>query len=82
MNMFGQMNDPLPSLEEQGIEQLYTPPLTPTSNNGGKHTDRALILKRIAKSLLLNFLELVGIMSVNPEQVCCSSLFHLHSLLH
>ncbi|PMD65740.1 MED7-domain-containing protein [Hyaloscypha bicolor E] len=62
------MNDPLPSLEEQGIEQLYTPPLTPTSNNGGKHTDRALILKRIAKSLLLNFLELVGIMSVNPEQ--------------
>lgn len=43
--------------------------MTPTSNNGsGKHTDRALILKRIAKSLLLNFLELVGIMSVNPEQ--------------
>jgi mediator of RNA polymerase II transcription subunit 7 len=68
------MNDPLPSLEEQGIQQLYTPPLTPTSNNGnGKHTDRALILKRIAKSLLLNFLELVGIMSVNPEQVCLSS---------
>jgi mediator of RNA polymerase II transcription subunit 7 len=68
---YGQMNDPLPSLEEQGIQQLYTPPQTPTSNNGnGKHTDRALILKRIAKSLLLNFLELVGIMSVNPEQVC------------
>ncbi|KAH8760297.1 mediator complex, subunit Med7 [Hyaloscypha finlandica] len=62
------MNDPLPNLEEQGIQQLYTPPLTPTSNTGGKHTDRALILKRIAKSLLLNFLELVGIMSVNPEQ--------------
>lgn len=67
------MNDPLPSLEEQGITQLYTPPLTPTSNNGGKYTDRALILKRIAKSLLLNFLELVGIMSVNPEQVCLFS---------
>jgi len=69
-NVFEQMNDPLPSLEEQGIQQLYTPPLTPTSNTGGKHFDRALILKRIAKSLLLNFLELVGIMSVNPEQVC------------
>jgi mediator of RNA polymerase II transcription subunit 7 len=63
------MNDPLPSLEEQGIQQLYTPPATPTGSNG-KHTDRALILKRIAKSLLLNFLELLGIMSVNPEQVC------------
>jgi len=60
------MNDPLPSLEEQGIQQLYTPPATPTGS--GKHADRALILKRIAKSLLLNFLELVGIMSVNPEQ--------------
>lgn len=56
------MNDPLPSLEEQGIQQLYTPPDTPT----GKHADRALVLKRIAKSLLLNFLDLVGILSINP----------------
>lgn len=60
-----QMNDPLPSLEEQNIQQLYSPPGTPTSTR--KHTDRALILKRLAKSLLLNFLELVGIMSINPE---------------
>lgn len=50
-----------------GIEQLYTPPATPTDTSG-KHSSRALILKRLAKSLLLNFLELVGIMSVNPEQ--------------
>jgi mediator of RNA polymerase II transcription subunit 7 len=70
------MNDPLPSLEEQGIQQLYTPPATPTGTSG-KHTDRALILKRIAKSLLLNFLELIGIMSVNPEQV---GLSFLHSI--
>jgi len=56
------MNDPLPSLEEQGIQQLYTPPDTPV----GKHADRALVLKRLAKSLLLNFLDLVGILSINP----------------
>jgi mediator of RNA polymerase II transcription subunit 7 len=61
------LNEELPSLEEQGIPQVYTPPATPTGS--GKHFDRALILKRLAKSLLLNFLELVGIMSVNPEQV-------------
>lgn len=60
-----QLNDPIPTLAEAGVEQLYTPPSTPT----GKHRDRALILKRLAKSLLLNFLELVGIMSINPEQV-------------
>ena len=62
-----QLNDELPSLEEQGIQQLYSPPETPTGS--GRHADRAFILKRIAKSLLLNFLELVGIMSINPEQV-------------
>jgi mediator of RNA polymerase II transcription subunit 7 len=60
-----QLKDPLPSLEEMGIQQLYTPPSTP---DHGKHVDRAFILKRLAKSLLLNFLELTGIMSTNPEQ--------------
>lgn len=62
-----QLADPLPTLEQMGVQTLYTPPATPTGN--GEHSDRALILKRIAKSLLLNFLELVGIMSINPEQV-------------
>ncbi|KAF7861940.1 hypothetical protein EAF04_007821 [Stromatinia cepivora] len=64
---FGQVqtieND-IPPLE--GVEQLYTPPGTPTGR--AKHEDRKLILKRFAKSLLLNFLELVGIMSIHPEQ--------------
>ncbi|RDL36955.1 Uncharacterized protein BP5553_04388 [Venustampulla echinocandica] len=60
------LSEPLPTLEEQGIQHLYTPPITPTGD--GKHSDRAFILKRLAKSLLLNFLELVGIMSVNPAQ--------------
>ncbi|RDW75460.1 hypothetical protein BP6252_06602 [Coleophoma cylindrospora] len=58
------LTEPIPTLAEAGVEQLYTPPATPT----GKHVDRALILKRLAKSLLLNFLELVGIMSVDPSQ--------------
>jgi hypothetical protein len=51
-----------------GIENLYTPPSTPSQS--GKYGDRAIVLKRIAKSLLLNFLELLGILSHNPEQVC------------
>lgn len=70
--IYYQLNDILPSLTEQGIEQLYSPPATPSGSGGGSdpqsHSDRTLILKRIAKSLLLNFLELMGIMSVNPEQ--------------
>jgi len=65
-----QLNEGLPSLTSQGISQLYTPPTTPSPSgtSPSSHTDRALILKRLAKSLLLNFLELMGIMSVNPEQ--------------
>ena len=51
-----------------GIENLYTPPSTQASI--GKYGDRAIVLKRYAKSLLLNFLELLGILSHNPEQVC------------
>jgi len=50
-----------------GIEQLYTPPDSPTSSGIEKHTDRAFILKKLAKSLLLNFLELVGVLSINAE---------------
>lgn len=51
-----------------GIQQLYTPPATPSSSPDNKHFDRALILKRLAKSLILNFLEFVGIMTINPAQ--------------
>lgn len=65
-NILWQIKNELPPLEE-GIEQIYTPPTTPTGT--GNHEDRKLILKRFAKSLLLNFLELVGTMSIHPEQV-------------
>ncbi|KAM0331249.1 hypothetical protein ACHAQA_002919 [Verticillium albo-atrum] len=58
------LGDKLPSLEEVHIKRL-----APAHNEqtDGKHLDRAFELKRMAKSLLLNFLELVGIMSITPE---------------
>ncbi|KAI9650825.1 Mediator of RNA polymerase II transcription subunit 7 [Ciborinia camelliae] len=71
------IKDDPPTLEGSGVEQLYTPPDTPTGT--GKHGDRALILKRIAKSLLLNFLELTGIMSIHPEQ-CGEKISDLYTL--
>ncbi|KAG0645805.1 Mediator of RNA polymerase II transcription subunit 7 [Hyphodiscus hymeniophilus] len=62
----------LMSLEQIGITQLYTPPSSPSpgapSTSKTQHHDRAFILKRLAKSILLNFLELVGIMSIEPSQ--------------
>ncbi|RFU81024.1 med7-member of rna polymerase ii transcriptional regulation mediator complex [Trichoderma arundinaceum] len=58
------LDDKLPTLEEQGIENL---PATGSSNaKDAKHYDRAFELKRLAKSLLLNFLELAGVLSRNP----------------
>jgi len=61
----------LMSLSAIGITQLYTPPTSPTTSgpsSKASHHDRAFILKRLAKSLLLNFLELVGILSTEPSQ--------------
>ncbi|EED17374.1 RNA polymerase II mediator complex protein (Med7), putative [Talaromyces stipitatus ATCC 10500] len=61
----------LPSLNEQGIEQLY--PDVPTTNggkddpNGGQPLNHAYYLLKISKSLLLNFLEFVGVLSIAPE---------------
>ncbi len=66
--------DTLPSLEEQGIEQLYPSPPDPNSVNAdGTQSewtlDRAFYLQKMAKSLLLNFMELVGVLSTDPSQV-------------
>lgn len=63
-----QLDDKLPSLEEQGVERLVHQGID-YGDKDGKHVDRAIELKRLAKSLLLNFLELVGIMSTTPEAV-------------
>lgn len=53
----------MPNLEEQGIQRLGP------EQNTDRHRDRALELKRLAKSLLLNFLELLGVLSIDPTQV-------------
>ena len=67
----------LPSLKEQGIEQLYpssTPPPNATNpernepSESPRPVNHAYYLLKISKSLLLNFLEFVGVLAVSPEQ--------------
>ncbi|KAI9376626.1 mediator of RNA polymerase II transcription subunit 7 [Aspergillus egyptiacus] len=62
----------LPSLEEQGITQLYPSPPKPgpgeSSAQPAQPLNHAYYLLKISKSLLLNFLEFVGILSIAPEQ--------------
>lgn len=72
-----QLDDELQSLEAAGVERLV-----PAEDNlDGKHVDRAFVLKRLAKSLLLNFLELMGVMGIAPEQVCyLSAAVHLEMI--
>ncbi|KAF2993551.1 Mediator of RNA polymerase II transcription subunit 7 [Neopestalotiopsis sp. 37M] len=66
--VFGQnyaLQEELPRLDNgTGIRKLFPEP--EERDQDGKHFDRATILKRLAKSLLLNFLELTGILSSNP----------------
>ncbi|RMJ23863.1 hypothetical protein PHISP_05266 [Aspergillus sp. HF37] len=75
-SVFGELQDlstALPSLKDQGIDQLY--PSSPTAGTGrespskpSQPVNHAYYLLKISKSLLLNFLEFVGILSVSPEQ--------------
>ncbi|KAI9776864.1 MAG: Mediator of RNA polymerase II transcription subunit 7 [Geoglossum umbratile] len=66
--------DRLPSLEDQGITQIYpSQPRSPTANESdGTQSewtqDRAVILRKMAESLLLNFLELVGVLAISPSE--------------
>jgi mediator of RNA polymerase II transcription subunit 7 len=62
------LKDELPRLEDGEIRRLFPNP--EERDQDGKHFDRATILKRLAKSLLLNFLELTGLLATNPESVC------------
>lgn len=59
------LDDKLPTLEDQGITNL--PTTGPPESKESKHYDRAFELKRLAKSLLLNFLELTGTLSHSPS---------------
>ncbi|TDZ39093.1 Mediator of RNA polymerase II transcription subunit 7 [Colletotrichum spinosum] len=58
------LDDKLPSLEEGEIKRLVP---AYGEEKDGKHLDRAFELKKMAKSLLLNFLELVSVMAVVPD---------------
>lgn len=57
-------------MKEQGIEQLYPDPATSTepTSQPSPPLNHAYYLLKISKSLLLNFLEFVGVLSVSPEQ--------------
>lgn len=61
------LKDELPHLEDGEIRRLFPNP--DERDQDGKHFDRATILKRLAKSLLLNFLELTGLLATSPESV-------------
>lgn len=60
-----QVKDELPDLEVLGIKRLYK-----KSGDDGEATSyqyKTQELRKLLKSLLLNYLELVGVLSVNPE---------------
>ncbi|KAI8631220.1 MED7-domain-containing protein [Xylariaceae sp. FL1651] len=59
------LKDELPRLDDEHIRRLFPNP--EERDQDGKHFDRATILKRLAKSLLLNFLELTGLLATSPE---------------
>ncbi|CAK7229046.1 Mediator of RNA polymerase II transcription subunit 7 [Sporothrix curviconia] len=67
--VFGQMyslSNQLPSLEEQGVVRLGAP-IPPDSAEKDAHARKVFELKKLTKSLLLNFLELAGILAINPR---------------
>ena len=65
-----QITEVLPSLKDSSIEQLYPSPPSPGTANDSTtpaiNSNRALHLRRIAQSLLLNFMELVGVLAIDP----------------
>ncbi|KAJ5175807.1 uncharacterized protein N7482_001684 [Penicillium canariense] len=71
-SVFGEvqtLSTTLPSLKDQDIEQLYPEPATDSDpSRPAQPLNHAYYLLKISKSLLLNFLEFVGVLSVSPEQ--------------
>lgn len=80
-----QFNDKIPQLEDMGIPQLYKPSDVP---DGDDSQAKILALKKLIKSLLLNFLEVVGVMSVDPKEFSLkvehirTILINIHHLLN
>ncbi|CAK7212771.1 Mediator of RNA polymerase II transcription subunit 7 [Sporothrix eucalyptigena] len=60
------LSNQLPSLEEQGVVRLGAP-IPPDSAEKDAHASKVFELKKLSKSLLLNFLELAGILAINPR---------------
>ncbi|CCH59687.1 hypothetical protein TBLA_0B08720 [Henningerozyma blattae CBS 6284] len=83
-----QLNDELPDLESMGIRQLYSNENldknnhTTSSTTDGKtvYQNKIAELHKLLKSLLLNYLELVGILSINPTQFE-AKLEHIKTIL-
>lgn len=82
-------------LKESGIEQIYGDTiLKPASDDASKDTEdvneeeeeevfsktRIEELKKMTKSVLLNFLELVGVIAENPEQAA-KKIEHIRTIL-
>jgi len=70
-----------PTLESHGIQRLY-------SSSSSTPPSHVLELRRLSKSLLLSFLELVGLLSVSPEEYAAKTadiqtmLFNMHRLIN
>ncbi|OJD11176.1 hypothetical protein AJ78_07999 [Emergomyces pasteurianus Ep9510] len=56
----------LPSLQDQSIEQLYPSP--PSGEENAIPPNHRFYLLKISKSLLLNFLEFIGVLALCPER--------------
>lgn len=68
-DLTSQLSTVLPSLKDQGIEQLYPSESGQESpSRPSQPLNHAHYLLKISKSLLLNFLEFIGILSISPEE--------------
>ncbi|KAL9087491.1 MAG: hypothetical protein Q9165_006602 [Trypethelium subeluteriae] len=74
------ISQPLVSPKERGMVQLYPSPPPGQAIEPEWTLDRASYLKKFAKSILLNFLELVGVLAVDPTQFG-PKIDHLMNLL-
>ncbi|KAI9691093.1 MAG: Mediator of RNA polymerase II transcription subunit 7 [Bathelium mastoideum] len=75
------VNEPLVPLKERDLVQLFPSPPLGRAVESEWTLDRASYLKKFAKSILLNFLELVGTLAVDPTQFA-PKIEHLNRLFY